>query len=170
MNSKRTPSVTKNKVKSSPVNQVKEEPDEPIVAIQDIPFPLRYQDLCFAFSTRVAKAHLDGWFKYEQDRLPPGQKNFHLADLEFALGRLGNAIKHLQALQAVYEYILHEIPLPKDVDLNEDHLGHAGANMNMLAKFEQLQILPSTASITDISISKADSRTYLENYYKENIP
>jgi hypothetical protein len=123
-------------------------PPGPIKAVQDIALPPRYQDINFSFSRRIATAHLEGHVKYEKAKIDSGamqpiDKNYHHADLAFALGRLGNLIKHAQLLYAYYEHVLGGIPLPKDFAF-EDHLGHVGANANMLAKWEQMGVLPDS--------------------------
>jgi len=110
-------------------------------ATQDITNPLRFQDLNLCALERAAAAMTEGYAKYEQD-LPPEQKNYQKADLKFALGRIGNAIKHLVTYN---ELVLRSLRGEDVVPLNlEDHLGHCLANLNMLAKYEELGILPNT--------------------------
>lgn len=117
-------------------------------AKQDIPNPPRYQDLNFSFLRRTANAMLEGHEKYEQD-LKPFEKNYMRADLKFALGRVGNLIKHAAQLKEMYLYMLQngltrpEANVALKLEL-EDHLGHCAANLNMLAKWEEMGVLPNT--------------------------
>jgi hypothetical protein len=83
----------------------------------------------------------EGWAKYEQD-LPPELKNYMNADLRFALGRIGNALKHLHSYNEVILRSLRGSGLGKLA--GEDHLGHCAANLNLLAKYEEIGLLPNT--------------------------
>ena len=112
-----------------------------VEAIQDITNPTRYQDLNLCALERAALAMTEGHEKYEKD-LSPEAKNYQKADLKFALGRIGNAIKHLLTYN---ELVLRSLRGEDVVPYNmEDHLGHCLANLNMLAKYEELGILPNT--------------------------
>lgn len=102
---------------------------------------MRFQDLNLCALERAALAMSEGHTKYEQD-LPPEEKNYMKGDLKFALGRIGNALLHLHSYN---ELILRSLRGEDVVPLNmEDHLGHCLANLNMLAKYEELGILPNT--------------------------
>jgi len=111
-------------------------------AIQDITNPTRFQDLNFCFLERAALAMTEGFTKYEQE-LNPEEKNYMKADLKFALGRIGNAIKHLLMYN---EHILASLrgDYLKDGYVVEDHLGHCAANLNILSKYEEMGLLPNT--------------------------
>lgn len=111
-------------------------------AVQDIKNPIRFQDVNLCFVERVALAMTEGYMKYEQE-LDPEQKNYLNADLKFALGRVGNAIKHLLSYN---EHLLGSLRGDdlRDDYVAEDHLGHCAANLNLLAKYEEIGLLPNT--------------------------
>ncbi len=113
-------------------------------AKQDIPNPPRFQDLNYCFLERAALAMTEGFEKYEHN-MPPEQKNYMRADLKFALSRIGNAIKHLTLYN---ESILNSLRGDESPGPSEDHLGHAAANLNMLAKWEEMGVLPNTRKIS----------------------
>ena len=113
-------------------------------ALQDIKNPPRFQDLNYCFLERISLAMLEGYDKYEKDLIDPTIKNYMKADLKFALGRIGNAIKHLLLYN---EQILASLRKEEEINNDEDHLGHAAANLNMLAKWEEMGLLPSTKKV-----------------------
>jgi len=83
----------------------------------------------------------EGFTKYEQE-LNPEEKNYMKADLKFALGRIGNAIKHLLMYN---EHVLASLRGAATSEYNmEDHLGHCAANLNILSKYEEMGLLPNT--------------------------
>jgi hypothetical protein len=112
-----------------------------IKAVQDITNPTRFADLNYCFLERAALAMTEGFIKYEQE-LNPEEKNYMKADLKFALGRIGNAIKHLLMYNA------HVLAALRDESTerfdSEDHLGHCAANLNILSKYEEMGLLPNT--------------------------
>lgn len=96
----------------------------------------RFRDIDYGFLRRVAEAFSEGAERYEQD-LPPGVKNWKRGDVEFALDVLDHMLNHALLLK---EQLLADLTgeLIYDEDnLNEDHLGHLGANLVMLDYFER---------------------------------
>ncbi len=117
---------------------------EEMNTIQDIKNPTRFQDLNFCFLERVALAMTEGFAKRPTDieAVKRHTKDYLERDTEYALTKVGNAIKHLLMYN---ELLLRSLRGQSIEDLNiEDQLGHAGANLNMLAKWEETGILPNT--------------------------
>lgn len=114
---------------------------------------LRFQDINLAFLRRLAAAMTEGYEKYEKKEVdsrerPPYWKNYLEGDLKFALGRVSNLIHHAVQLGEQYRATLEGSPSIADV---EDHLGHAAANLNMLAEWEKRGLLPNSQPTQAVS-------------------
>ena len=109
----------------------------------------RFRDVGLGLIRRIAAAFSEGALKYETD-LPPYQKNWKRGDLNFALDVFDHAFEHLFwhnerilcRLNGV-DFFEHVRTIVGDEDLtkvqeivDDDHLGHLGANMVMLDYFE----------------------------------
>jgi len=130
----------------------------PIQAKQDSTKP-RIIDVNTAFILRTAQAMTVGHAKYEQD-LPIGDKNYQRADLKFALGRVNNLILHAMRLR---DYYLAALKASRDgcdrpVPL-EDDLGHAAANLNMLAWWEEAGVLPNSGPAEVVNVAEIEAQT-----------
>lgn len=111
----------------------------------------RYQDLNYSFVTRTAEAMTEGT-KYEAG-LPAHEKNYMLMRHKEGLERVSHLLKHVHALNLWYHFLIQQesetttgmaaYQLPPDFEL-EDHLGHAAANLNMLAGLEDTGKMPKT--------------------------
>jgi hypothetical protein len=112
----------------------------------------RWRDVEPRFIRRIAEAFFEGAAKYERD-LPPYEKNWHKADLEAALDVLDHAFEHLAAYSEIILNTLRGTPenIPTWVDQSEDHLGHLGANLAMLAKFEELGLFDQRPAVQEES-------------------
>lgn len=92
----------------------------------------RYRDIPTCLLRRIGLAFSEGAEKYEVD-LAPYEKNWESGDLRFAFDAFDHAIEHLLEYRDQVRRRLLGLPL-KD---GEDHLGHLGANIAMLAQFEE---------------------------------
>lgn len=114
-----------------------------IKGVMDIP-------ACFIY--RTGAAFKEGREKYEKG-LSLEQNNYQTFNTEQALARVENLIVHAIELKEFYMKALKE---KKIFNLNlicdEDHLGHAAANLAMLAWWEEHKVLP-------LSIEKKDDES-----------
>lgn len=94
----------------------------------------RYRDIYAGLLQRVGLAFAEGT-KYEKN-LAAGYKNYHLATPMEGLDCFDHAMEHLLEYGAYLHDLLHGIPAAESVHGKEDHLGHAVANLSMLADFE----------------------------------
>lgn len=128
--------------------------DEESVSVpRSSPCP-RYQDLNYSFVTRTAEAMTEGYHKHEKaQNLQPHEKNYMLMRHKEGLERVSHLLKHVHALNFWYHFLIQQesettpgmaaYELPPDFEL-EDHLGHAAANLNMLAGLEDAGKMPKT--------------------------
>ena len=120
----------------------------------------RYRDVGISLNRRIGQAFRDGVEPYEKD-LPPYEKNWHKGDLTFALDALDHALEHLQwytdkvlcSLNGV-DFEDHCVTILGDTKkaneiANEDHLGHLGANLVMLDRFERLGYFNAPDEVPD---------------------
>lgn len=98
-----------------------------------------YQDIPLSFVSRVAAAMAEGRLKHEQD-LDPWDKNYYLGNKAFIVERLGHLVKHVFELR---EQILADME-GRSLEPTEDHLGHAGANLLIIAELEHRGVIKST--------------------------
>jgi len=101
----------------------------------------RYRDIPVSLLTRIAEAFRIGT-KYErpEDGWRPYEKNWKRGDLEFALDCLDHFLRHAHlysdTIIARLNGVEHLLD-PKIYDTQDDHLANAGANLAMLAWFEE---------------------------------
>jgi hypothetical protein len=130
--------------------------------------PLRFQDINLSFARRLAAAMTEGHKKYEATEITKGQpaywKNYKEADQAFALGRVSNLLHH--ALQ-LYDTYVSELTATPRVASAEDHLGHAAANLNMLAEFERMGVLPNTEPDKLLTTEQRPQMCKFCNWYNE---
>jgi len=102
----------------------------------------RYRDVPVCLIRRIAGAFSAGASKYErsEDGFQPFEKNWKKGDLVFALDALDHAIRHLllysEVILARLNGVEHTLD-PELYDTDDDHLANAGANLAMLAWFEE---------------------------------
>lgn len=95
----------------------------------------RWRDLYYGGLERAAKAFSLGAEKLEKD-FPPGLKNYHLGDVNFALARMDHMLAHAMKYNAYVHDRLRGLTHEEARFSDEDHLGHMIANALMLADFE----------------------------------
>jgi len=125
----------------------------------------RYRDIPTCFVTRIANAFQEGT-KYEkpEDGWQPYEKNWKRGDLVFALDCLDHAIRHLHLYSDVILARLNNEELdPELYDLTDDHLGNTGANLSMLAWFEEQGMFE-----TPITSDKLESFLEIANQDNDN--
>lgn len=122
----------------------------------------RFRDIDYGFLLRVAKAFSEGVPKYDK-YVPIGHKNWKRGDVEFAVDVLDHMLNHavllkeklLARLTSDYTYFYefendNETFKEREARLEEDHLGHLGANLVMLDYFERLgHFDPTFADVED---------------------
>ena len=100
----------------------------------------RFRDVPYCLIRRIANAFTSGAKTYErpEDGFKPFEKNWKRGDLDFALDALDHAIRHAQLYKEVILARLNQEVLdPEIYDTADDHIANCGANLGMLAWFEE---------------------------------
>jgi hypothetical protein len=100
----------------------------------------RYRDVPYALISRIAETFHTGAEKYEKPEFGwfPFEKNWKRGNLNFALDCLDHALRHLILYSETIIARLNEQELdPALYDTGDDHLANCGANLAMLAWFEE---------------------------------
>lgn len=111
----------------------------------------RYFDLGTGIFIRGGRAMAEGHEKYEKN-LPPGHKNFQKGDTEFAIEAFNHLFEHVLLYRDQLLDRLHGRTPVED----EDHLGHAVANLVMLDYYETHGLFDYMAPEDEEALDAAD--------------